>query len=381
MRRVVTAGLAALLVMTAGCGTKAPAPAQETEQKLQTSSAAAVSSAPEKAAPAIDVAHMPSKEAMQAAIAACGSLLDSLPDAGADAFYMLSREQFALFLDRIEQAGAPVVVSGEDLRGYEQIEAFCEAVKAGEDVQTGVFTVSENGFTLLTLAQNKGRQMTCVTSSAFPGKEIIEGPLAETSGITLTDNGYLLYGKVGEDGRGGAGFRVLPLGEENRAAYRTYVQPIFGCAGKLTDVSWSEADMAGLDLPYVLEALYPMEEKVALSDAGYPLNSQVFTYAVPQQDVERIMMKYLPVTQEQLRGTRGYDAAAGVYRWGCSDRGGSTVTGEVTGIRENADGSKTLTVNRVDLAAGLTKAGEFVLTVMENEDGTFRYLSNALPPQ
>lgn len=371
--------LAALCLLLSACGPRgisdAPHPA--------TASANEPASPGEEALKVndfeIDVAGEAPEQAMRKAVDACADFITGLNIPEGTSYYPLTREQTEAFLNCIAKTGAPVVAYGFDMRNYEPVEAFAAKVQAGEDAQTGVFQVSENGLTLLILAKNRGQQMYQRLNSYFPCTEIQDGGLEKTKGMELQENGYFLYGELGPENEGWCdGFRVLPLGEERREACRTYVEPIFYSAGKLMKTDWSEGDLSGLQMNFAFESLYHLETGVELYDAGFPQNDQNFTYSIPAEEVERVLTAYLPVTVEQIRKDPNYDGAQGVYHWGCFAGGGYAPSPEVAEIRENNDGTITLLVNSVSVEFGEACTGQAELTVELKKDGSFRYISNRM---
>lgn len=326
----------------------------------------------------VDVSAEAPESAMEKAAGACEDLIAALPIPADSPYCPLTREQLEALLDRVAETGAPVRAEGYDLRNYEQVVSFAQAVEKGHNAQTGIFTVSENGLRLDTLAQNEGRQMFLTTASYFPCTQASQGTLTETTGIALEPGGYLMYGDPALEGTCG-GYRVLPLGDEKREACRRYVTPVFGSAGKLTDVDWDAQNLRGLNMQFAFETLYRLDTGKILDDAGYPQSSRNFTYSVPAAEVERIMTKYLPVTADQLR-EYGYDPSQAVYHWGSFAGGGYAPTPEVVEIQEN-DGKLIITVNAVGVEFGESCSGQCILTIQWNPDGSFRYLSNRIIPK
>lgn len=360
-------GIALLLacVLMSACAPQQAPPAPVQERLPQTPPAPVYAQ--------VDVSAEPPKSAMEKAAGACEDLIAALPLSPDSPYCPLDREQMEALLDRVAQTGAPVRAEGYDLRNYEQVVSFARAVEKGENAQTGIFTVSENGLRLDTLAQNEGRQMRLTTTAYFPCRQVSEGPLTETTGITLEAGGYLMYGDPAMEGSCG-GFRVLPLGEDKRQACRKYVSPVFGSAGKLTDVDWDAENLSGLDMQFAFETLYRLDTGNILDSAGYPQSSRNFTYAIPAAEVERILTKYLPVTADQIRGY-GYDPALEVYHWGSFAGGGYAPVPEVAELHENGE-KLILSVNAVAVEFGESCGGQCILTVQRNPDGSFRYLSN-----
>lgn len=106
---------------------------------------------------------------------------------------------------------------------------------------------------------------------------------------------------------------------------------------------------------------------------------------IPKDEFESLLMEYLPVTSEIIQKVAFFDKKKGTYLWqrlGCFNYAltffGTSIP-EVTKIKENSDGTITLTV---DAVCEMMLCDEAVitheLTVRFAEDGSFRYLGNKI---
>ena len=104
---------------------------------------------------------------------------------------------------------------------------------------------------------------------------------------------------------------------------------------------------------------------------------------LPKGEFERLIMEYLPVTAEEIQDYAAFDKEKQTYAWvrlGCFNYAPTyfgTSFPEVTDIRENEDGTVTLTV---DAVCSMVLCDDAVitheLTVRFSEDGGFQYLGN-----
>ena len=106
---------------------------------------------------------------------------------------------------------------------------------------------------------------------------------------------------------------------------------------------------------------------------------------LPKGEFERLIMEYLPVTAEEIQDYAAFDKEKQTYAWvrlGCFNYAPTyfgTSFPEVTDIRENEDGTVTLTVDavcRMILCDDAVITHE--LTVRFSEDGGFQYLGNKI---
>ena len=106
---------------------------------------------------------------------------------------------------------------------------------------------------------------------------------------------------------------------------------------------------------------------------------------IPKGEFERLIMEYLPVTAEEIQDYAAFDKEKQTYAWvrlGCFNYAPAyfgTSFPEVTDIRENEDGTVTLTV---DAVCSMVLCDDAVitheLTVRFSEDGGFQYLGNKI---
>ena len=106
---------------------------------------------------------------------------------------------------------------------------------------------------------------------------------------------------------------------------------------------------------------------------------------LPKGEFERRIMEYLPVTAEEIQDYAAFDKEKQTYAWvrlGCFNYAPAyfgTSFPDVTDIRENEDGTVTLTV---DAVCSMVLCDDAVitheLTVRFSEDGGFQYLGNKI---
>jgi uncharacterized protein DUF6070 len=111
--------------------------------------------------------------------------------------------------------------------------------------------------------------------------------------------------------------------------------------------------------------------------------SEEYPNGVPKEEFESVIMEYIPVTSEQIQKHAVFDKDTQTYPWvrlGCftyTPNFFGTSIPEVTAIKENEDGTITLTV---DAVCEMMLCDEAVitheLTIRFSEDGSFQYLRN-----
>ena len=136
--------------------------------------------------------------------------------------------------------------------------------------------------------------------------------------------------------------------------------------------------MSELDYNGMFEYLYEMKY-------GEMFNSDDHPNGIPKEAFESLIMEYLPVTAEQIREYAAFDEEKQTYLWerlGCFNHELTffgTSLPEVVNIKENEDGTITLTVEAVcDMVICDDAVITHELTVRFAEDGSFQYLGNEI---
>ena len=136
--------------------------------------------------------------------------------------------------------------------------------------------------------------------------------------------------------------------------------------------------MEKLDYNGMYEYLYAMKYQEAFHSEDYP-------NGIPKEEFESLIMEYLPITVEQIREYAAFDKENQTYLWerlGCFNYEPTffgTSLPEVTDIKENDDGTVTLTVEAVcDTVICNDAVITHELTVRFADDGSFQYLGNEI---
>ena len=171
--------------------------------------------------------------------------------------------------------------------------------------------------------------------------------------------------------------RVLPMSEENRELSEKYVSAIGYQGNNLLCSNWDAENMEVLDYNGLYEYLYAMKY-------GERYDPGEDRTEIPAADFESLITEYLPVSAEQLREWASYDDEEGTYAWAsivCSYTPStfSLSLPEVTAVRENEDGTMTLTVDAVNEKVSYDDTViTHELTIRPEDDGSFQYLGNKI---
>ncbi|GFI62353.1 hypothetical protein IMSAG049_01535 [Clostridiales bacterium] len=172
--------------------------------------------------------------------------------------------------------------------------------------------------------------------------------------------------------------RVKPISEENREASIKFVLGLGYQGNNILCSNWDINNMEALDYNGMYEYLYVMKY-------NKPFLKEEHKEGIPKSEFESLIMDYFPITAEELSKYAAFDDECGNYVWAplfCMNYSPNyfgTSVPEVTAIRENTDGTLTLTVNAV---CEMLMCDEAVitheLTVKTKDDGSFKYLGNKI---
>lgn len=281
-----------------------------------------------------------------------------------------------------------IVLGSDDYEGmanYEKMEAFLEKAADGEACEAEVYKVHADGgysrYHFYFDGQNMRVAVSVVTWNS-------QGPVStanyehQIKSWSYTEKGWFCYvldvpepPEVSEVIQANVMMRVRPMDEACRDFTKRWLCPVGYQRNNLFSTDWDGAHMETLDFNGLYEAFY-------LLSAGIAFESDDFPDGIPAKDFETLMMKYLPVTQEELRQYGVYDSETNTY--GCANLGCGNYTlaafwtsvPEAVDIRDNGDGTLTVTVDAVCTRAGTDGIVSHELTVEFPEENTIRYLEN-----
>ncbi len=200
-----------------------------------------------------------------------------------------------------------------------------------------------------------------------------------------TDKGWFGYElcvpkppEVTEIVDGSSLIRIKPMTEEEQELSKRCVYGLGYQGNNLLCSDWNEDNMEKLDYNGMYEYLYEMKY-------GEKMNPEKYSDGIPKEEFENLIMEYLPITAEELQAYAVFDEGSQTYEWvrlGCCNYAPTffgTSLPEVTHIKENEDGTVTLTVEAVcDMVLCDDAVITSALVVKFADDGSFRYLGNKI---
>lgn len=312
-------------------------------------------------------------------------------DKGEASNVALNDETVLEMQNKIKNLGYPVItkVIYSNMENYEGVDSFFEKCMEGKSSSVVVYEVCNDGGIGRKKYIFDGTDMYVLSARAVWNDENSPG-IAYVSYTRInkweyTDKGWFCYElcvpeppEVSEIVDGSCLVRIKPMTEEQRVMSERCVGGVGYQGNNLLCSNWDGEHMEELDYNGMYEYLYEMKY-------GKKFNSEEYPSGVPKEKFESLIMEYLPVTAEQIREYAVFDEEDQAYIWarlGCFNYAPTffgTSLPEVTDIKENEDGTITLTVEAVcDMVICDDAVITHKLTVQFADDGSFKYLGNEI---
>lgn len=312
-------------------------------------------------------------------------------DKGEASNVVLKDETLFEIQNRIKETGYPVTtaVMYSNMENYEAVDGFLKECLEGKSGSVVVYDVCSDGGIERTKFIYDGTDLYVLSAKSIWTDRNDSG-MAYISYNRIdewkyTDKGWFCYEvcvpeppEVSEIVDGSCLLRVKPMTEEQREMSIRCVLGLGYQGNNLLCSNWDTEHMEELDYNGMYEYLYEMKYQEKFNPRNYP-------HGIPKEEFESLIMEYLPVTAEQIREYAVFDVENQTYVWGrlgCLNYAPTffgTSLPEVTNIKENEDGTVTLTVEAVcDMVICDDAVITHELTVRFLEDGSFQYLGNRI---
>lgn len=312
-------------------------------------------------------------------------------DKGYASNVIIADEIIDQMVEKLKSIGCLVTVTAlySDMENYKELEDFLNASIAGRSGSAVCYEIHSDGGVGRYKYIYDGKDMYILSAKAAWSDD--DKPVITYISYTrikewkFTDKGWFCYElcvpeypEVTEIVDGSCMVRVKPITEKNREMSEKCVLGLAYQGNNLLCSDWDIDRMESLDYNGLYEYLYAMKYQEQFPSENYP-------DGIPKDEFESLIMEYLPVTAEEIESYAVFDEEKQTYMWerlGCFNYAPTyfgTSFPEVTDIRENKDGTLTLTV---DAVCSMILCDDAVitheLTVKFAEDGSFRYLGNKI---
>ena len=312
-------------------------------------------------------------------------------DKGTASNVVLSDATILELQKKLMETGYPVAasVTYSNMGNYESVDSFLEDCKVGKSGSAIIYEIYGDGGIGRMKFIFDGTDMYVVSARSVWNENGKSG-ISYISYTRLkkwkyTQKGWFCYElcvpeppEVSEIVDGSCLIRVKPMTEEQRSMSERLVLGLGYQGQNLLCSDWNAENMSELDYNGMFEFLYEMKY-------GEKFHSEEYSNGIPKDEFEDLIMEYLPVTKEQIQEYAVFDEENQTYAWarlGCLNYEPTffgTSLPEVVNIKENEDGTITLTVEAVcDMVICDDAVITHELTVRFAEDGSFRYLGNEI---
>lgn len=280
------------------------------------------------------------------------------------------------------------LITYSNMGNYESVDSFLEDCTVGKSGSVVIYEIHDDGIGRLKFIFD-GTDMYVVSARGIwndnnkPGISYIS--YTRSKEWKYTEKGWFCYElcvpeppEVSEIMDGSCLIRIKPMTKEQREMSERCVRGLGYQGQNLLCSNWDAENMSELDYNGMFEYLYGMKY-------GEKFNSEDYPNGIPKEEFESLIMEYLPITAEQIQDYAAFDEENQTYYWvrlGCFNYAPTffgTSLPEVVDIKENEDGTVTLTVEAVcDMVICDDAVITHELTVRFAEDGSFQYLGNKI---
>lgn len=312
-------------------------------------------------------------------------------DKGDSSNVVLSDETIFAMQDKLQETKNSVITIStySNMGNYDITDDFLKKCTEGVSGSVIVYELHSDGGIGRMKFIFDGVDMYVLSATATWGKEnqprIAYVSYTRIKEWEYTDKGWFCYKlcvpeypEVTEMVDGSCLIRVKPMTEENRTMSKKCVLGLGYQGNNLLCSNWDTEHMEYIDYNGLYEYLYAMKYQERFQPEDYP-------NGIPKENFEKLIMEYLPITEAEIQKYAVFDRKEQTYVWerlGCFNYAPTffgTSVPEVTHIRENEDGTVTLTV---DAVCQMVLCDDAVitheLTVQFAEDGSFQYLQNEI---
>lgn len=312
-------------------------------------------------------------------------------DKGTASNVVLTDETILKLQKKLMETEYPVttLIAYSNMENYESVDSFLKDCIAGKSGSVVIYEIHDDGGIGRMKFIFDGTDMYVVSARSIWDENGKLGmsyiSYTRIKEWKYTDKGWFCYElcvpeppEVSEIMDGSCLIRVKPMTEEQREMSERCVRGLGYQGNNILCSNWDADHMEELDFNGMYEYLYAMKY-------GDKFNSENYPNGIPKEEFESLIMEYLPITVEQIQEYAAFDEENQTYFWsrlGCFNYAPTffgTSLPEVTDIKENDDGTVTLTVEAVcDVVICDDAVITHELTVRFAEDGSFQYLGNQI---
>lgn len=280
-------------------------------------------------------------------------------DKGESLNAVLDKNSIRKMVQKIKKQGYPVRTYNKyiNMGNYKKVDSFLAEAQKGNKGSTVIYEVNAEG----SIGRKKfiydGADMFLLASNAAWNDnnrpEITFISYTRLKQWRYSDKGWFCYElcvpeypEVTEMVDGSCLVRIKPMSSRKRKFSKKCVLDLGYQGNNLLCSNWDKNHMEKIDFNGLYEYLYIMKYKKKFNGKKYP-------NGIPKDEFEQLIMEYLPISSEDIGKYASYNKKKRTYEWmrlGCFNYTPSffgTSNPEVTKIKNNSDGTITLTVDAV----------------------------------
>ncbi|MDO4939489.1 MAG: DUF6070 family protein [Lachnospiraceae bacterium] len=294
--------------------------------------------------------------------------------------FVISAEDIAMLNEKAVAAndkfsdGNLCTVQNGKMNNGNLLEQFVHDYEEGRDAEAEVYTLREDGTYSMTAFLCKGGKLNTYFANVEKnnsGKMLITVHTANViDSLVLTEKGYFIYGLryLTEHASSRNFWRIYPADAKCEEYTDRFVKGMNFITYELFIKNWNEDNVNEVLSDGLFDDLYRKETGEVFKPVEGKISGELF---------ERIMMKYLPVSIEQLRSAYECHKDSKTYAYRPVYPGTPNIPfGEVVDVHENADGTLDLVVDGVCVDYDSDCGFRCYVKVRPYSSGGFMYLSN-----
>lgn len=267
-----------------------------------------------------------------------------------------------------------------------KMEAFLSEISGKKKAEIVLFRIRNDGGIARYRFYSDGNTLYLEHTNSFwndKGKAVAEETkCAKIETWQYTENGWFCYTvstpkppAVTEVVDGSDMLRVKARPEAYAKLEEDCLYPVGYQGSNLFLTDWDAKNIGNLDFPGTYDGLYSIMTGKEIREGRYP-------EGIPEEEYEKVITAFLPVTADDLRQRENYRKQDKTYAWlpksfhnYTEGKLGNAIP-EIREIADNGDGTFRWRIDAVGISAGSDSMFTHELTVEEKEDGDYRYLAN-----
>ncbi len=297
---------------------------------------------------------------------------------------VLEEEAVHQMIECVADDGHSIGCGGNDynMNNYESVHDKLTQAKNGEDTEVEFYIINSSaiiGYYYLQFIS--GDLFVTFGSATYDDDMEIVVTYMEKIQVyqwEYTDKGWMIWEKSlsrNEEMDMHVFHRILPLEGRCRELGSKCILPISYFCNNLFLIDWDDKNIQDIEFNDLYEFLYAM-------DNGNSFDEDEHLNGIPKEEFEDLVQKYFDISKDDLKKCARYNQDKGTYPWSAIGYWNRIQQfqpfPEVVKCVENEDGTISVYVDAVFVEKGDDCSFSHVVTIQENEDGSWKYCGNKI---